>query len=293
MRGSAHTLDQLAKWTDATAEHFASAARVVRFLQGHIKFVARPDDVFISSYPRSGTTWLQQILVVLTNDRDHEDAHISEYAPWYERQLALGAQTAEDFANMRSPRIFKSHLPFAWLPKGARYVYALRDGRDVAVSYYHLYCSHLGFQGDFNSFYERFVRGDLQYGSWFKHVAGWRRLEGRPDVRFIEYERMQQDLPTVMNDLADFCGLRLSRERILQLSEFCSFSYMKRHQDRFDHAGEEQGLHQVSTGQFVRQGTTGEFSAYFSRPQLERFEERKRPQRWWAGMEFRLGDFLH
>lgn len=37
-------------------------------------FEARPDDVFICTYPRSGTTWMQEMIWLISNDLDYETA---------------------------------------------------------------------------------------------------------------------------------------------------------------------------------------------------------------------------
>ncbi len=48
----------------------------LKFLQlKHLKFVPRPDDIFIVTYPRSGTTWMQMILYQLTTDGTMGLAH--------------------------------------------------------------------------------------------------------------------------------------------------------------------------------------------------------------------------
>jgi hypothetical protein len=44
-------------------------------------FVPRPDDIFIVTYPRSGTTWMQMILYQLTTDGDMTFAHIEQVCP--------------------------------------------------------------------------------------------------------------------------------------------------------------------------------------------------------------------
>lgn len=258
------------------ADSLTDAARIARFARGALEFRARNDDVFISSYPRSGTTWLQYALHLLLGNGEGDFAHISEVAPWYERSLALGTRRAQDFELMRSPRIFKSHLPYAWLPRGARYVYAIRDGRDVAVSYHHLYRSHLGSQEGFDAFFERFLRGDLQYGSWFDHVASFLAEADRPDVHIVRYEGLMRDLVRELSALSAFLGLDHGKHQIAELSRACSFEAMKRDEHRFDHATQEPAVRGMQTGVFLRRGRVGDHTSYFSEPQLQRFEAQAR-----------------
>jgi hypothetical protein len=269
----------------------ADAARVARFVRGALEFHVRPDDIFLSSYPRSGTTWLQQILHVLAHDGDSGCAHISDVAPWYERSLALGSKRASDFQSVPSPRIFKSHLPYAWLPRGARYVYALRDGRDVAISYHHLYRSHLGSHDDFPAFFERFLDGRVQYGSWFDHVAHWQAHATRGDVTIVCYEALHADLEGVMCGLNAFCGFGRRPERIAELAEFCRFDAMKRQEQRFDHAtGDVRGA--PGSGAFLRVGRPGGHAGVFTSTQNARFD-RQRALRKARPRPLQLPAFLH
>ena len=120
------------------------------------KFVPRPDDIFVVTYPRSGTTWMQMILYQLTTDGSMEISHIAQHSPWFERS----ADSDQGYEDRAAPRVFKSHLPFEQIPKGpGRYIYVARDGRDVAVSYFNFYRSHNGYKGTFAEFFELFLCG--------------------------------------------------------------------------------------------------------------------------------------
>lgn len=278
-----------------TADHaMGDALRTTRFLRGKLSFQPRSDDVYVVTYPRSGTTWVQFILHLLrSSDAPLDFVHLSQVSPWWERSLALGSRRAKDFEDAPAPRVFKSHLPRRWLPACGRYVYIVRDGLDVAVSYHHLYRSHLGYQGNFSDFFELFLNGRVQYGSWFKHVEGWRRFEHDPQVLWLEYESMRGDLGGAIQDLSRFLGWPLTPRRAEEVLELASFAYMKAHEERFDPITEtllDQGL---MRGRFIRQGRSGAGAELVTPDMRARFEDllgqpRRRPD-----LEARLPDFLH
>jgi len=177
----------------AAVRNLENARRIANFLRGRMELQTRPTDIYISSYPRSGTTLTQWILYLLTHDEQPDPDHLTKVSPWFERSLAIGELTADDLASFDSPRVFKSHLPREWLPDGARYIYVEREVEDVLVSYFHFYQAYLGFRGSLEDFYRRFVDGRVQYGSWFEHVASWHEHADDPDVLILRYEELLAD----------------------------------------------------------------------------------------------------
>ena len=292
-RAALGTLQTTAQVADLTASLAGDTARTARFLRGWLEFESRPSDIFVSSYPRSGTTWLLYIVHVLLHGGDSGFRHITDVAPWFERNLSLGRCRASDFARTTGPRLFKSHLPLRWLPGGARYIYVERDGRDVAVSYYHFYRSHLQYEGDFESFFDRFLRGKLQYGSWFKHRAGFRTLAERADLLVLQYESLLADLVCEMARIATFCGLRYSTTRLNTLAELCRFARMKEQQERFDHATGEDLQGRVAPGQFLRSGEKGGHHALLGPGQRAAFDARSATRLLRPDIELHLPAFLH
>jgi hypothetical protein len=55
------------------------------------RYRARPDDLFIVSYPRSGTTLMQMILYQLRTDGSMDLPHIGAVSPWFEVELVRGS----------------------------------------------------------------------------------------------------------------------------------------------------------------------------------------------------------
>jgi Sulfotransferase domain len=262
------------------------AAQKLRWLRlKHFEYVPRPDDIFIVTYPRSGTTWMQMILYQLTTDGGLDFPHIAEYCPWFERSV----RSAQGFELRPSPRLFKSHLPYAKIPKGpGKYIYVARDGKDVALSYYHLYRQYNGYEGTFSEFFERFLRGKVEFGSWFEHVRGWWAQRDNPHVLLLTYEQLSSDLASCVRQIAAFIGRELPPERLPTIVERSSFAFMKAHEQKFDPALEilwEQG---VQLKMFLRRGKAGEGAVALSDEQRAHFQRAFRDQFAALGMPFNL-----
>ncbi|HOM17303.1 MAG TPA: sulfotransferase domain-containing protein [Thermoguttaceae bacterium] len=237
----------------------------------YLDYTARPDDIFIVSYPRSGTTWLQMILYQLTTDGNMDFAHIAEKCPWFERS----AISKRNLDQLPSPRVFKTHLPYIWLPKRrCRYIYVARNGKDVAWSFYQFYRSHFRYQGNFEQFFRLFMRGWVAWGSWFYHVRGYWKRRQDPRFLFLFYEDMVQDLEGAIRRIIQFCGLQIPEQRIPEIVRRCSFSFMKQHEEKFDYAFEllvDQG---ITPGSFLRKGRPGEGQDAFPHELHEQFDRK-------------------
>ena len=56
----------------------------------------------------------------------------------------------------------------------------MRNPKDVAVSLFHQSRAESVFEydGDWNDFFERFMSGNVEFGSWFDHVLQWWQHKG-------------------------------------------------------------------------------------------------------------------
>jgi hypothetical protein len=259
---------------DVAVRNLDNARRIANFLRGRMELEVRATDVFISSYPRSGTTLTQWILYLLTHDEQPDPAHLTKVSPWFERSLAIGELTGSDLERFPSPRVFKSHLPRQWLPDGARYIYVERDGLDVLVSYFHFYRAYLGFEGSLDEFHRRFMDGRVQYGSWFEHVAEWRERASDPDVLIVRYEDMLSDRKASIERMVEFLGWERDERRVDRAVIESSFDAMKRRESVFDHATALLLERGVSPESFLRAGESGRGPSELTDAQVREIRER-------------------
>ncbi len=265
---------------------------ILNFLKGYSVFESRDEDIYVVSYPRSGTTWVQFILYQLTSDGNMDFYHLSEVSPWFERSLAQQTMQASDFASYRSPRILKSHLLPKWLPAEGRFLYVVRDSLDVAYSYYRFYCTHLRFNGTFNGFLEKFLTGDLQYGAWFHHVESWKTLTHRDNVMMVSYESLFENFDETVLRISEFCRIEVDDARLHRVRERCSFKYMKKHEQKFDHITALLMERGFRFGAFIREGKRGQGLKQHTDAQKEMFRERVRSSVPRSSLRD-LGRFLH
>jgi hypothetical protein len=214
----------------------------------------RRDDIFVVSFPKSGTTLTQMMLYQLKTDGEMDFPHIDSVSPFFEFRLSRGGG-GQFFENLSSPRVFKSHLRYEHMPRGVKSIYLARDPRDVAVSAYHHLRLVTGHDLEFAPFIGMFLRDRTMFRSWFKHIESWWPHRNDPNVLFLRYEEVILDLPGAVRQVATFCGLPLDEEKLARVVERCSVSFMKQHSAKFDLR-----LAQLSntSREFIRKGTAGE-----------------------------------
>lgn len=260
-----------------TPEHF--------FKRLYADFDYRVDDIWIVTYPRSGTAWTYQTAwgVLYGGDtaaleRAKHEARVPRFLPIEIGTARSVADRIDSWYALPSPRVIPTHLPRRLFPSAAlgqscKRIYVLRDGRDVAVSFYHFHRAHkaLGYyRGSWAEFFELFMAGDIIYNSWFDHVLDWLsdRQEG---ALLLRYEDLQQNIQSQIRRIAAFLDKDLSPQRIAAVAEQASFTRMQ--SDRLNNYARYDFM-DAAVAPFLRKGVSGDWKNYFSDEQDARFRAR-------------------
>lgn len=255
-----------------TFEGFASLLAPMVTEEGYqkgLELKLRPTDIVVSPYGKSGTTWLQQMAHTLRTRGDMDFDDISRVCPWIETSTDLGIDLeAEQKAN---PRIFKSHLDAHRVPADGRYIVSCRNPHDAAFSMYKFMEGWTLEPGAMSA--DEFVRGTFiepgkapgsSGGDYWTHLASWWARRNDPNVLFMVYEQMKEDLTGTIRKVADFMEIDLDDELLAITEEHASLAFMQQHKDRFDdqlmkrRSVEVLGLPADSDSAKVRSGQVGE-----------------------------------
>ncbi|XP_049627329.1 amine sulfotransferase-like [Suncus etruscus] len=234
----------------------------IELLENLEDFEIRDDDVFIITYPKSGTIWTQQILSLIYFEEDRTQTQKKETldrAPFLEYNIRH-----MDFLRRPSPRLFSTHLPYYLVPNGlkkkkAKIVYIYRNPKDVITSYFHFsnLVKTLETQENLDSFIQIFLDGKVVGSLWFDHIKGWYEHRDNFNILFMSYEEMKKDLRSAVQKFCNFLGKKLSEGDIDTVVKQATFKNMKSdpRANYNDILKNEVGI-KNNEGRFLRKGNT-------------------------------------
>ena len=205
------------------------------------RFVARDDDIFVTTAYKAGTTWTQRILAALVLGPVPLYANLNEISPWLDARfmgpldVVLGTVEAQ-----RHRRFIKSHLAadgLRFFPQ-AKYIVVGRDTRDVFMSLFNHYAAYTDIMYElFNDadrpgpefprcpetprdLWTRWVsegwfeweHDGWPYWSHHHHLSTWWEVRDLPNVLFVHFGDLKADPETEMRRIAAYCDIHVEED---------------------------------------------------------------------------------
>ena len=228
----------------------------------------RPTDMFLCTYPKSGTTWLGFLIAHAIRASESESLDLksfNQYVPdvnlLYTKRGSLDAYTSKV-----DPRFFLCHATYdEQLPK---VVYVVRDPRDTMLSYRH-YQKFL--KADYDVSLEDFCADDKHWPcDWDVHVASWLMPRRHKNLVVVRYEDLHLDAESALRAVFDLAELNVSTQRIKAAVEASRFDRMRDAEEKFGVHGKDAR----SGERFVRKGQVGSWRDEMSSEAIANLEEK-------------------
>lgn len=302
-------LDGVANLTKLTDERF-------QYIDTNV--VYKPDDIIITSYPKCGTTWTEQCVLLLLNQGNKDlldPSHKNVYQPgsnvrgklWPEASigndpmdvarsgcLEFAPITLDEFNNAPGPRVIKSHARSEHLlgcnrqglagikPDGVKVLIVSRNPLDACVSsYYHAF-NPFKSGWPFDAWASVWLTGYVTFGGYFEWVRGWYEDVQRNPTKamWLQYEDMQSDPRDQIVKIAEYLEIPVTDAIVDSVLRYSSFDSMK------EQAGAKGGDHEGH----LRKGKSGDWKNHFTDALVQEF--RVKYSREMAGTElsFAIGD---
>ncbi|NND02519.1 MAG: sulfotransferase domain-containing protein [Acidimicrobiia bacterium] len=192
-----------------------------------------PSDIFVNTYPKAGTTWVQQIVHQLRSGGSMDFGEICDVVPWLELAYDSGIDPLDQ--GSFEPRVFKTHLDWDRIPKGARYIYVVRDPVATLRSFYSFFEGWLFEPGSISvaEFAAEWFMEGTGSGNYWEFIVEWWPHLANDDVLALAYEHMVADPEAAVRNIAAFMAID-DEPTIAAAIHNSSRPVMAEHADKFD-----------------------------------------------------------
>uniref|UniRef100_A0A8C5WWP5 Sulfotransferase n=1 Tax=Laticauda laticaudata TaxID=8630 RepID=A0A8C5WWP5_LATLA len=234
-------------------------------------FRAREDDIILVSYPKTGSNWVQQILMLL-------EVASGKYEEDEQKQRLQKLQELSQFFFLEfgEPEKFESLLKISiWSSRfyiymsiydfALKILVLLRNPKDTAVSFFHFSkgIRLISDQETWDEYFEAFITGKVVYGSYFDYIVEWNKYLDDSNIFFITYEEIKE-VTSSLKKIAKFFDFSVTEEKIESIVKETHFETMKNNAGTFGKVGQI----------LFRKGIVGDWTSVFSESQNEKMDRK-------------------
>jgi aryl sulfotransferase len=254
-------------------------------------FKFRDDDIIISTYAKSGTTWMQQIISQMLFNGDTE-IDTQAMSPWIDFRLPPKEVKLPQVEAQTHRRVIKTHLPVEALvfSPTAKYIYSGRDGREVLWSLYNhhamgndaMYDALNNSPGrvgpplepppdDIREYWHTWLAKDgFPYWSFWENVRSWWAIRNLPNMMMVHFDVLKRRMPEEMRRIAKFLDIPIDESKWDVIVEHCTFDWMKEHGEKIVPLGGV--MWKGGTKTFINKGTNGRWKETLTAAESAEYE---------------------
>lgn len=235
--------------------------RAVLYARGFLGL--RPNDIILTSFPKSGNTWLRFFFCNVISLVEW-DGRIVDFKTVDTTMPELGVDDLwVGWPHKAIPRVVKTHRGFWPFFRDKKSILVIRDPRDTMVSFYHF--ENARKEPRFTGTFSAFIRHEM-FGleRWFKHYRSW---IDRCTV-LLRYEDLRVDDVLHLRRMVDTLGIDISDGLLNAAAEKSRFGNVQKVERQFGLSRENVFKKEYS---FTRSGKSGGWREQFSDSDLEYF----------------------
>ncbi len=249
-------------------------------------FEHRPDDIFISTPPKNGTTWMQGIVSSLLWPAGNAPDDGRGRSPWIDARFVPLDDLLAQLDAQEHRRYIKTHSPADCVPifEECKYITVYRDGRDALMSW----ANHRGaMRSELVDFLNASALdeglpplpswdGDMDelFDQWstdcspITHLASWWPLRKEGFAFFMHFNDLKADLEGEMRRFAVFLDIEVPENLWPETVKRCGLSVMR---EEARSNGRVDKVFENGVDAFFHKGTNGRWRDVLTQAQLDRY----------------------